>query len=388
MKKKVIFVTMSLTRGGTERTLIEALDVIDYNKYDVTLYLRKDMITFLPLVNKNVKVIINDEAPDFEKSIFGRLCFCLSELFRIFGMNALSRKLMRSQRKYVLRKRREYEYNRYFKNSEEFDLAISYDMAKECALFTDLYVKAPKKYAYLHACVLDAGKIELFSRFDKIVCVNSLIAGNIKKSNPQIREKITSVENFITPQTIKDTVADCANESAEKPFEICTCARIVPVKGFDIAVDAAKILADNGVDFVWYFVGSGDETEKLKKQIAGYNLSDKVIITGFQSNPYVYVNRCDLYVQPSREEPHATTILEALVLCKAIVSTKTTAGEYILNRYHGGVVTGFTAESIAEAIIDLYNNPQKIKEIVEKEKNIDWVERKKEYTDDINNLLY
>ena len=59
--KKVLFVANHLTVGGIQKSLISALNSIDYSANEVTLYIRKNRLDLLPYVNKNVKILINED---------------------------------------------------------------------------------------------------------------------------------------------------------------------------------------------------------------------------------------------------------------------------------------------------------------------------------------
>ena len=54
MKKRLLFTAYNLDLGGIENSLINLLDVIDYDKYEVTLILEKKEGIFLDRINKNV----------------------------------------------------------------------------------------------------------------------------------------------------------------------------------------------------------------------------------------------------------------------------------------------------------------------------------------------
>ncbi len=56
MKKKLLFTAYNLGLGGIEKALINLLDNIDYEKYEVTLILEKKEGEFLDNINKNVIV--------------------------------------------------------------------------------------------------------------------------------------------------------------------------------------------------------------------------------------------------------------------------------------------------------------------------------------------
>ena len=156
---------------------------------------------------------------------------------------------------------------------------------------------------------------------------------------------------------------------------LCSCGRITPVKGFDLAVGAADILRNKGLDFKWYFVGDGVDRPKIEAMIAENDLQDYIEITGLQDNPYPYIKHCDIYVQPSYEEAHPLSIIEAQILCKPIVSTATVGGICIIDNGHTGMLSQIDTQDLAERVYQL-SNSDKMKKKIESELY------KMDYTDD------
>ena len=84
--------------------------------------------------------------------------------------------------------------------------------------------------------------------------------------------------------------------------------------------------------------------------ISEKQLHDYIEITGLQDNPYPYIKNCDIYVQPSYEEAHPLSIIEAQILGKATVSTATIGGQAIINDGENGLIAEINAESITQKI--------------------------------------
>ena len=133
-----------------------------------------------------------------------------------------------------------------------------------------------------------------------------------------------------------------------------------------MAINAAQILKLKGYDFVWFFIGDGIERDRLEIMIHDASLDGSIVITGIMNNPYPLFNLCNIYVQPSREESYGLTITAAMILCKPVVSTKTAGGtEQIIDKFNG-IITGFSAEEIADGIECLLKNDC-LRESIEKE---------------------
>ena len=155
----------------------------------------------------------------------------------------------------------------------------------------------------------------------------------------------------------------------------------------DIAVKTAYILKKQGVNFTWYFVGDGVERIKLEKLIDQYQLCDNIVITGYVDNPYPYIKLCDIYIQTSYEEAQPLAVLEAMVLGKAVVSTKTVGGKYILENGKKGVLTDMNSESMAEGILSLVNDVDRRKSFENTYTLEDNLREKEVYVRKINELL-
>ena len=87
MKKKLIFFSYSLCIGGIENALVNLLNKIDYDKYEVTLILIKKEGELLSKLNPNV--MIKEYRISNSKIIIFRKCFNLSKriLFSLFNKN-------------------------------------------------------------------------------------------------------------------------------------------------------------------------------------------------------------------------------------------------------------------------------------------------------------
>ncbi|MBQ9375975.1 MAG: hypothetical protein IJU04_06550, partial [Ruminococcus sp.] len=83
-KRKVLFVIHQLNFGGVQKSLMPALNAIDYSENEVTLYIQKDRLDLLPQVNKNVsKIIINHDKTHYYRKPYS--VFLLTRM-KIRGM--------------------------------------------------------------------------------------------------------------------------------------------------------------------------------------------------------------------------------------------------------------------------------------------------------------
>ena len=141
-------------------------------------------------------------------------------------------------------------------------------------------------------------------------------------------------------------------------FKLINVARLSHAKGIDRAVKALGILKWRGyLDIVWYVVGYGGDEEIIEKLIVENNLKDNFILLGKQINPYPFMKAADLYVQPSRYEGKAVTVVEAQIIHMPVLITNYPTAQSQVNDGFDGIICDQSVEGIADGIEEMYNDP-------------------------------
>lgn len=143
-------------------------------------------------------------------------------------------------------------------------------------------------------------------------------------------------------------------------INIVSTGRLAKEKGYLRLIDVCQKLKKDGHRFNLYIVGIGSEKDKLTSAIRNYELEDCVTLLGFQENPYAYVNACDIFVCSSFTEGLSTATIEALILGKAIVSTDVSGAREIIGDSEYGLVVENNEEGIYKGLKELLSNPEKI----------------------------
>jgi glycosyltransferase involved in cell wall biosynthesis len=153
---------------------------------------------------------------------------------------------------------------------------------------------------------------------------------------------------------------------------LVTCGRINVVKGWDLTLEAFKILKNTKKNVQLYFVGDGEDRKKLEDEINLNNLSASVHITGYQSpkNVLKWLNSADLVLVGSHKEGWSISMLESLACGKPIVSTDVSgAKEMISEGENGYIVKSRDAKVFSDAIskgLELKNVEEKSLKIASK----------------------
>lgn len=387
MKKQLLFVINHLTIGGIQKTLISALKALDYNKYDVTVYLRKNRTDLLPLIDKRAAVLINNDTNKYYRKPRAVLLQLLIEANKLTGNNPKAEKAKKDLSELINSYCMKYEFKTFFAD-KKFDTAIAYANGYPAYFVAD-YINADEKIIFFHTSTNDLPDVhkKFISKFNKVAAVHGGLTELISAWHPCLEGKISVVENFVDTDSLRKLASEKNVTVPDNKIILCSCGRFAPVKGFDLAIESARLLKEKGIEFLWYFVGDGPERNNLENKLAEYGLQNNIVITGMQKNPYPYMAACDIYIQPSYEEAMPVTILEAHRLCKPVITTATVGGCKLVENGVNGFICEIKSEAIAESISSLINDKEKYNDIINNLKSTDYSHEFEKYKEQWKNLL-
>lgn len=388
MKKKIIFVTKALWIGGIETALVNLLKYFNYDKYDVTLLVLKAELDMLDQIHPKCHVLIADreQMVSFQEPYkYKRLYHLTEEPEHASGFHKImmwSVPMIRwIENRFYIR------YIRKMMRQEKYDTAVIYsDVAGETAVRA---IKADKYLMFYHHGAMRHvyhDKIA-YEKCEKIITVSENQAKALRKFNPRYANKVIAIHNLINIDEIRKKSQDSVEEVFDKTkFNIVSVGRVSHEKGMDLAVKACSKLVERGKNNIqWWIVGDGPAMGEVRETITKLHMEQCVITVGMKSNPYPYIRKADLYVQPSRFEGYPMSILEALVLGQPVVSTNNGGAAEILCEGMSGILEPVDAEKIASGIESLLVNQLKyedMKKYIEKldfqrenTKNIRLIER-------------
>jgi L-malate glycosyltransferase len=141
---------------------------------------------------------------------------------------------------------------------------------------------------------------------------------------------------------------------------ICSVARMHPVKGLDILLDAFAILSKPMDHMQLWLVGDGPERNKLESQAVDLGIRSNVIFWGEQENIPPILRHASLGVLASRSEGLPNAVIEYMAARLPVVATD--AGgtcEVVVNGRTGLLVPPENAADLAEALRLVLENEEK-----------------------------
>ena len=385
-KKRLLFVIDSLNVGGAEKSLVTLLNLLDYSRYEVDLQLFAYGGAFQQFLPPNIKVLPPLDYTEFltfplwkqlqyPKFLYARLMYSVK--IRKEGLLHADKACLYWQTIGSCVK----------KGGIDYDVAIAYAQGIP-TFYTIDKIKAKKKLVWVNVDYKLHGATRAYQRSyyekaDVIVPVSDS-AFNVFATlvYPEFREKMKIMWDINDGQMIQRMSELPSDKPIKKDVPvIMTAGRLnKPQKGYDLALEAAKILRDRGVQFRWYAIGDGPYRGEMERFIAENQLQEHFILLGFTANPYSYMRQCDVYVQTSRHEGFGLTIAEARILNRPVVCTNFEACTMQMVDGKNGLITSFEPQDIANAIEKLLNDDQLYGAIQtylaqEKKGNVDEIKR-------------
>lgn len=382
MEKKIniLFVIESLACAGAEKSLLTLLSLIDYSKYSVDLQLFSHTGELQSLVPQEVNILPLPEYLEFTslplKSAFfkgvreKKTKYLLSRL-------KFSYILRRNGTDNVLRARLFWEINSSCINSleKEYDIAIAYAQGTPTFFVADK-VRSKKKFAWINTNYNLKGiereyQREKYRKFNKIILVSEVAKNVFWDVYQEAQKKIEVIYDIIDPKMMLKLAENGKKleKDNEKTINLLTIGRFSGGKGYDIALEACRILNEKGLNFKWYVLGRGPLEKEIKNKIEELGLEKKFILLGVTPNPYGYIKSSDIYVQTSKHEGFGLAIAEARILNIPVVTTEFNSVYNQMVQRKNGIVTPMSGEGVANGILELIENKQLRNEIIEYLKN-------------------
>ena len=372
-KKKILFFTNTMGRAGAEKCLQALLELLDPEKYDMSVYsiinrgeLYSDMPEYVHILNKNPctkSVLDNAGLAAIGRQILWSLLKKFSFItyipyfFRVLFHQIKSKHLDFSKLFWMLLARNAKRFN------EEYDLAVAFIEGAATYYVAD-YVKAKKKATYVHIDYLAAGyspKLDrkYYDKFDRVFCVSDTVRKVFLKAYPDYSQKTFFFHNMVPRERIIRLSKE--GQGFTDGFDglrILTVGRLHYQKAYDLAIPALAELRRRGHNVRWYVIGEGAEEDNLRALIRQNGVEDSFILLGTTPNPYPYIANCDIYSQASRFEGWCIALAESLVLARPVLASRCAGNEEQVTDGETGVLIDLSTENIVEGMEKLITSPE------------------------------
>lgn len=346
---KILFMIHDLSVGGAEKVLANLLNNMNREKFDITL-----ISLFGGGINEQ---FLRDDIR--YKAIFKKTFPGNSKVMKIFTPKQLHKLFVK----------------------EKYDIEVSYLEGPSARIISGCPDKNTKLVSWIHGEQHTKKKAsgsfrsyeeskQCYSKFHNIICVSRYVKEDFLSIYPDIKNIEVLYNTNETAEIIaksKEAVMeDCFKNSEIKLIGV---GKIVPIKGFDKLARIHKRLRDMGYQIHTYVLGVGDDRKKIEAYLHANGSSDSFTFLGYQTNPYKYVSKCDIFVCASMAEGFSTAATEALIVGTPVVTTDVSGMQEMLgdnNEY--GIVVDNDERALYEGIKRLLDSPELLKSYTVKAK--------------------
>lgn len=292
--KKILFLIHDLGKGGAEKVLVNLVNNMDSTAFDITVMVLFGGGVNEQFLNKNIKLV----------KVFPRMIPGNTKWMKLLSPRQLHSLFIR----------------------DTYDIEVSYLEGPSARVIAGCPNSNTKLVSWVHekqrTMEMASGYFRssseaewCYGRFDCNVFVSKDLMEDFRTIFGNLR-MTTVLYNTIESERIielsKEPVSEILTDNRVKIVAVGTLKHI---KGYDRLlriIEKLKAEAEN--DFCLYILGEGPEKQNLKQYVIEHGVEDVVVFEGYQTNPYKYVAKCDLFVCSSYVEGFSTAATEALIV--------------------------------------------------------------------------
>lgn len=343
MKKKILFFHFDLGNGGAEKVLVNLLKCLDYQKYDVTLFLLFKYGVNLPSLPPQVRLQYLFNRPPFRGII---------HLLKIFTPKLLHKFLIK----------------------EKYDIEIAYIEGAPTRIVSGCPYKDTKLYAWVHIQAegnffkayrsLNEAK-KSYQTYNKILFVSEYAKHAFKKKTGWIDLSLGVCHNVIDASDIKSKSQENIDILlSPSKLNLCSVGRLTEQKGYlRLMRVLGSLNAKTNIDWQLYILGQGEQKQSIESAIMKYGLQNNVYLLGYDTNPYKYVSKMDLFICSSYKEGYSTAVTESIVVGTPVITTDCSGMNEILGDSKAGIIVENSDDGLKTILEDLLNGRIDIKEL-------------------------
>lgn len=366
MKIKILFIMTNLCGGGAEKVLVDIINNMDFERFEITLFILRKEGVYLNKLDDRVTVIYDSKN--------------MSNIYSKY----LQKRFIKYMPKIFYR----------LKIKDKFDIEVAFLEGMPTKVLAYSKNKNSKKISWVHIDLLKKHwtKQMYISNKEEENCYNKMNdIVFVSKESKESFEKLfrnNSKKHVVYNPVIDEEILRKSNEINIKydKFTIVSVGRLDYQKGYDRLLKVHSRLIKK-YDYNLMIIGEGPQRIELESLIKELNIQESVELKGFVSNPYVYMKGANLFVSSSRTEGYPLVLLETLVLNKAIVATKITGNNEVLNYGELGIMCEDSEEGLYTELNKILEDKSIVEGIETHLRNIKWKSNYMQKIKEIENIL-
>ena len=208
---------------------------------------------------------------------------------------------------------------------------------------------------------------ECYDRFDQTICVSEYVKNDFC-SILDFRKPCRVLYNTVESDKILAlSSADAPELNDDGKIRLVAVGTLKESKGYNRLLRIMKQLRDNSYPVHLYILGEGPQKKDLEQYVRDNRLEDSVTFLGYNTNPYKFVSKCDLFVCASFAEGFSTAATEALIVGTPVCTVEVSGMKEMLGENNEwGIVTENDENALCLGIRSLLDDPDRLAHYKEK----------------------
>ena len=334
--KKILFLIHDLGQGGAEKVLVNLVNNMDRLKFDISV-----TAIFGGGVNEQFL------APDIHfHAVFPKEVPGNSKLMKLLTPVQLHRMYVK----------------------KHYDIEVSYLEGPTARIISGCRDANTRLVSWIHveqhtmdklACSFRSKQeaIACYNRFDQTVCVSQYVHDDFCRVL-DFQKPCRVLYNTVESGKILAEASEAAPELLDDGMiRLVAVGTLKQSKGYMRLLNIIKRLRDEQYQVHLYILGIGPLQQEMEEYIRQNGLCDFVTLLGYNTNPYKYVGKCDLFICASFAEGFSTAATEALIVGTPVCTVEVSGMKEMLGENNEwGVVTENSEEGLFQGIKELLDN--------------------------------
>ena len=237
-------------------------------------------------------------------------------------------------------------------------LAIKLSRVKSIFVVSEhtLLSEAYRSHSAVHKLVLRITTAIAYRWAANVVAVSKAVAENLADVSGLPSSRFSVIYNPAARGVASVPVS--VRKDRDRRVTVITVGTLKKSKNHALLLRAFKLLPDSlGAQLI--ILGEGSMRKDTEQLVADLNLTAKVHLPGYSSDPYQYLHQSDLFVLSADYEGFGNVLVEALECGLPVVSTDCKGGprEILDNGRYGELVPTGDPSALARAMAKAINNP-------------------------------
>jgi glycogen(starch) synthase len=192
-------------------------------------------------------------------------------------------------------------------------------------------------------------------RADWVIAVSEAMLSDVRRLFPEIESRSSVIYNSVDEPSIEP------RPLAFDPARLLCLGRLVPEKGFDVAIDAFAGIRDEFPGITLVIAGDGSARPALTHQVRSLGLDSAVEFTGWVQPDEVpaLINRCTALIVPSRwREAFGIVAVQAMQMARPVVASDVGGlSEIVSDGITGYLIPAENPIILAQVLRDFLRDP-------------------------------